>query len=302
MPLDIPMPWLTHVNPAEAISSGAAAGGHAASVIAGREENASRLAQDAIQHNQQIQAEGARLSQQEHIANMEMQSRKEIAEQNRLRQDQQMAITGAYHQAQLGIEKGRLDEQKAIADKKSQDAAAAFQREQAFASDVAGGTNVMDAYRKNPVSASVLNAITRTQLKEGTGGKPVLREGKFPLIEYDPITRKATTVYTPPESSSISKADTEDLRDLRHERDALEKKVSGKAFEQKIGLADPAQNQRDERRLREVSEQIETIKRGKKSPDSAGAKDKVTRAHALGIAHPDWTKEQIIDAVNKEMP
>jgi hypothetical protein len=339
MALDIPMPWLHGPNVAGAIASGAQAGEAGARLQEARESDSAHLAQQAMQHSQQLQMEGARLSQQEHIAKMEMQSRKEIAEQNRLRQDQQLAMQGAYHDAQIGMAKSRLEESKAIADQKSKDAAMAFQREQAFAADVSSGTNIMDAYRKNPVSASVLSAITRTQLKEGQGGKPVIREGKFPLIEYDPVTRKATTVYTPPESTTISKADTEDLRDLRHERDALEKKLSGKAFAQRVGMANPEENQKDEHRLLEITNRINEIKRGptktppplqdRPAPPAAIAppaapaaapavpvaapappaaavappkpKSKIQRAHELGIAHPDWTKEQIIKAVNEEM-
>ncbi len=64
-------PWVRGPNAAEAISSGGAVGEGAARIQAGREESAARLAQDAIQHNQQIQMESARLSQQEHLAQME---------------------------------------------------------------------------------------------------------------------------------------------------------------------------------------------------------------------------------------
>ncbi len=163
MAIDTIPSWVRGPNAAEAISSGASAGAHAASIAAGREESAARLAQDAMQHNQAVQMESARLSQQEHLARMEMQARKEVSEQNQLREQQRLAITDAYHQAELGVQKGRLEEQQAIAEAKARNAAASFQREQNFARDVASGVPVMEAYQRNPVGASVLNAIGRTQ-------------------------------------------------------------------------------------------------------------------------------------------
>jgi hypothetical protein len=303
MAIDTIPPWVRGPNVEAALSSGGAVGESGARLQAGREESAARLAQDAMQHDQQLQMESARLSQSEHLAQMEAQARKEVNEQNQLREQQRLAITSAYHQAQLGMEKGRLEQQQAVAQAKAKEAAAAFQREQAFAADVASGTSVMDAYRRNPVSASVLNAIGRTQLKESEG-KPVLREGKYPLIEYDPKTHSTREVYTPPKSVGLSKVDTEDLKDLRHERDELTKRM-GDAGMEKIAPTPPAQRKAQEAKLNEINQRIEEIKRPKlKSPTTStgDSKDKVVRAHALAIAHPDWTKEQVIDAVNKEMP
>jgi hypothetical protein len=294
--IDTIPPWVRGPNVEAALASGGAVGEGAARIQAGREESAARMAQDAMQHNQQLQMESARLSQSEHLAQMEAQARKEVNEQNQLREQQRLAITAAYHQAQLGMEKGRLEQQQAIAQAKAKEAAAAFQREQAFANDVASGVPVMEAYRRNPVSASVLNAIGRTQLKEGEG-KPVLREGKYPLIEYDPKTHSTREVYTPPKSEGLSKIDTEDLKDLRHERDTLQKKM-GDTLSERIAPTPPEQRKSEQDRLNAINQQIESIKRGKKTD----SKDKVVRAHALAIAHPDWTKEQVIDAVNKEMP
>jgi hypothetical protein len=264
MALDIPTPWVHGPNVAEAISSGAAAGEGAARINLQRDESSARLAQDAIQHNQQIQAESARLSQQEHIAQMEMQARKEVSQQNQLRDQQRLAITAAYHQAQIGVEKGRLEQQQAVAQAKAKEAAAAFQREQSFASDVASGVPVMDAFRKNPVSPSVLSAIGRTQLKEDTAAKPVLREGKFPLIEYDPKTGTTRQVYTPPTPAGLSAADKEDLKDLRHERDTLTKKM-GDPLSERIAPTPPEERKANEDRLNLLNKQIDSIKRGSKT-------------------------------------
>lgn len=197
MAIDTIPPWVRGPNVEAALASGGAVGENAARLQTGREESSARLAQDAIQHNQQLQMESARLSQQEHLAQMETQARKEIAEQNQLREQQRQAITAAYHQAQIGMEKGRLEQQQAVAEAKAQNAAQAFQREQAFAKDVASGIPVMEAYQRNPVSASVLNAIGRTQLKETGESKPVIREGRYPIVRIDPKTGESKVVYTP---------------------------------------------------------------------------------------------------------
>ena len=268
MAIDTIPPWVRGPNVEAALSSGGAVGESGARLQAGREESAARLAQDAVQHNQQLQMESARLSQSEHIAQMEAQARKEVNEQNQLREQQRLAITSAYHQAQLGMEKGRLEQQQAVAQAKAKEAAAAFQREQAFAADVTSGVSVMDAYRRNPVSASVLNAIGRTQTKEDAGDKPIIREGRYPIVRIDPKTGESKVVYQPKSSDSD---------------------ILGAASEP------AAQSPSLMSRIKNVFSPSSPLPASKTS-----SKDKVVRAHALGIAHPDWTKEQIIEAVEKE--
>ncbi len=117
------------------------------------------------------------------------------------------------------MEKGRLEQQQAVAEAKAKEAAMAFQREQRFAKDVASGVPVMEAYQRNPVSSSVLNAIGRTQLKEGDDAHPIIREGKNPILKYNRTTGQMDTLYTPAPAPSP----TEILKDLRHQRDQLEK-------------------------------------------------------------------------------
>ncbi len=270
MPLDIPTPWVHGPNAAEAISSGGAAGEGAARIINQREESSARLAQDALQHNQQLQMESARLSQAEHLAQMEMQARKEVSQQNQLREQQRMAITDAYHQAEIGIEKGRLEQQQAVAAAKAKEAAMAFQQEQGFAQHLKDHPgDVIGGLQKFPrVSPSWLNAIT-TSLKKGESDKPVVRSGEFPLIEYDPKTHSATEVYTP-SKASLSKADIEDLRDLRHERDMLSKKLSD-TLSERIAPTPPDQKAAEQNRLKEINDQIEKIKRGGLKPPSSTA-------------------------------
>src|SRR5215475_6326930 len=138
MPLDIPTPWLHTPDTIGALSSGAAAGGRAAATAQRGELEGARLAADAMQHNERNKLEAARLSQDERIAQMEAQTRKDIAQQNQLRENQRLEIEQAYHQAQLGMARSRLEEQDAIAKQKARDASAKIMREQNFAAAVAG--------------------------------------------------------------------------------------------------------------------------------------------------------------------
>jgi hypothetical protein len=265
MPLDIPMPWIREPDTLGALSAGASAGNAAARTAISHDEETARLAQDAAHLNASVNEESARLSQAERLAVMEAAARKEIAQQNQLREQQQLAIEQAYHTAQIGLAKGRLDEQKMLADAKGREAALRLQRESQFGAAIAGGMSVMDAYKQFPVPPSVVNAFVRAQ-KENPSG-PVIREGKYPLIEYDPTTRGARTIYTPPERAATTKTKT-----------AAPDPLLGTALNFKGSNPSNA------------------------SQPSYTPKDKLVRAHALSIAHPDWTKQQIIDAVNKEMP
>jgi hypothetical protein len=135
---------------------------------------------------------------------MEFQARQKLAEQNQLREQQRLAIENAYKNTALGIAKGRLENQQAIAAKKSNDAAMQFQREQAFAADVASGVPPMEAYMRNPVSPSLLNSVGRSQAKEDQSEKPVIREGRYPIVRVNPKTGVTDVVYTPKTDSGPS--------------------------------------------------------------------------------------------------
>lgn len=252
MPLDIPMPWLRTVSPIESLSSGAGAGASAARLEQEATNESARLGMEARRLNQQAAFESARLSQAAEQSQMEFQARQKLAEQNQLREQQRLNIENAYKTAALGIAKGRLEETQRVADEKARAAALTFQREQGFARAVAGGMPVMEAYQRFPVSSALLSSVGRTQLKEG-GAKPVLREGKFPLIEYDPKTGTTRQVYTPPLPSGLSAADKEDLKDLRAERKDVSSRLNS--------IITPA-NQKTalQTQLSELDRRIEAIK------------------------------------------
>jgi hypothetical protein len=300
MPLGSLPPWVRGVDAEAGISSGASAGLGVARLQQEQQSDAARQGMEAMRLKQAAGLEQARLQQAAEQSQMEFQARQEVAKQQQLRQQQAMNIDAAYKTATLGLAQGRLEEVQKAADEKARNAALQFQREQGFARDVAAGVPVMEAYQRNPVAASVLSAVGRTQLKEGTEAKPLIREGKFPLIEYDPKTGTTRQVYTPPAPVGLSKSDTEDLKDLRHERDLLTKGMGDRLMNQ-ISPMKPEEQKAQQDKLNEINQRIEAIKRPKLQPPPTNSTDKITRAHALGIAHPDWTKEQIIDAVMKEM-
>jgi hypothetical protein len=197
MPLDIPLPWVHGPNTSEALSSGGSAGAAAARTVASRDEDANRMAMESMQLNQRAAIESAKLSQDEHLAAMEAATRKEIAQQTALRENQKIAIEQAYHQAAIGMAKDRLDQQKMIADAKGREAAIRLQREQQFGAAVASGMSVMDAYRQFPVPPSVVNSFATQERERIKSEKPDVRSGHYPLVKVNP-DGTTTNIYTPP--------------------------------------------------------------------------------------------------------
>lgn len=290
-------PWVRGPDTLGALSSGASAGATAGRMESENRNESARLGLESLRLRQGAAMETARLNQAAEQSQMEFQARQKLAEQNQLRESQRLNIENAYKTAQLGIAQGRLEQTQKAADEKAKAAALAFQDEQGFAQHLRNGGSVLEGIQKFPrISSSYLNSIERTQIKEGQN-KPIIREGKFPLIEYDPSTRKTTTLYTPPKPEGLSVADKEDLKDLRSQRKDVYSRIGGY-------LVPPEQKAALTTQLSEIDKRIEAIKHpAPKMPTAeVSSKDKLVRAHALGIAHPDWTKEQIIDAVNKEMP
>jgi hypothetical protein len=226
MPLDIPMPWLRGPNTLEALSSGASAGASAGRLEQESVNESARLGMESMRLRQSAAMQQAQLQQSAEQHEMEFQARQKTQQQNQLREDQRLNIENAYKNASLGIAKGRLEQTQAAAEEKAKAAALTFQREQGFAKAVASGVPVMDAYRQFPVSSALLNTVSRTQLKSGED-KPVIREGKFPIIKINPATGQAETIYTPPKVEGLSAADKEDLKDLRAKRKDLASRVAG---------------------------------------------------------------------------
>ncbi len=202
MAIDTIPPWVRGPDVLGAISSGASAGAAAGRMEQENRAESERIGMESLRLRQSAAIERARLEQASEQHQMEFQARQKLAEQNQLRQEQRLNIENAYKTAALGIAKGRLEETQAAAEEKARTAALTFQREQAFAREVASGTPVMEAYRKYPVGASTLNAVQRTMTKEDQSGKPIIREGRYPIVRYNPKTDKAEVIYTPKSRST----------------------------------------------------------------------------------------------------
>lgn len=149
---------------------------------------AARTALEARSISDRASQAAAALSSHEHLQAMEMQARREIAEQNRLRDDQQMAIENAYRTAQIGLGKQRIEEQQALAEAKAKQAAAQFAAEQGIAQDIAGGKTFMQAIGSHPgARPAYLEALRLSQAKEPGQARvatlPGSRPGDLFLIE-----------------------------------------------------------------------------------------------------------------------
>jgi hypothetical protein len=155
--------WVRGPNAPEAISSGGAAGLGIARIQQEQQNESQRIGMEAMRLRQASQLEQARLAQAAEQHQMEFEAKRKLAEQNQLREQQRLNIDNAYKTAALGIAQGRLEETQKVAEEKAKNAALQFQREQGFARDVAAGVPVMEAYQRNPVAASVLSAVERSQ-------------------------------------------------------------------------------------------------------------------------------------------
>jgi hypothetical protein len=290
MAIDTIPDWIRSPNTLQALSSGASAGAAAGRLEQEGVNESARLGMEANRLRQTAAMEQARLQQSAEQAQMEFQARQKAHEDNQLREQQRLQIENSYKTAALGIAKGRLEETQAAAEEKAKAAALTFQREQAFARDVAGGVPVMEAYQRNPVSSALLNSVSRTQdtNKPMHVGDAIVRrqsDGTY-VEEYQaPNQRKPIKVG----KNLVQVNDDGSVKVIYGPTEAPATDI--------LGAANPDA----------APEKPGFIRRlfGGGTPAAAPkptAKDKLIRAHALGIAHPDWTKEQIIDAVNKEMP
>lgn len=156
-------PWIRPFDAIGAMSAGAAAGARAG----GLQLESQRLAQEASQHEQANQLARERMSQEQLLTQMETQARERIAQQNALRQQQEIEISKAYKDAQIGLGMAKLQEQDAIARAKAATAAKQFSDEQGFAQFMASGGKVAEGLQRFPgARPSFVNAIRLGEQKE----------------------------------------------------------------------------------------------------------------------------------------
>jgi hypothetical protein len=200
-------PWL-NVQPSDFVRAGSA--GAEAGL------GAAKVALEAKAQSDQAALQAARLSQAERIANMEMQARREIAEQNRLREDQQLAIQSAYHTAQIGVAKDRIAEQQALAEAKGRAAANQMARNAGFAEYIkAHPEDMIGGYAQFGPESNVVNALRMTQptppgqativTHPETGKRKFLRQGRSG--QETPITEPSEEMTISQEMTKQSKID-----------------------------------------------------------------------------------------------
>ena len=106
-------------------------------------EAGNRASMEAMQIQNQAQQADAKMRQENALMQMQMKMRQDILKQQMARQQQQMANQTAYHQAEVGLGQGRLDEsmkaeqdrmdqERAVQQAKAQDAAQKFAASQKF--------------------------------------------------------------------------------------------------------------------------------------------------------------------------
>lgn len=154
-------------------AAGGQAGLEAVRTAQGGAEVGLRSRQLALEAQQQIiQAQQAAntLASHERIANMEAQARKEITEQNRLREDQQNAISNAMRSMQIGIAKQKVADDEAIANQKAIDAALTYKDEVGLADYIRGGGDPATGLLTYRRAAKLADAYAN--LKSGMPGGP----------------------------------------------------------------------------------------------------------------------------------
>jgi len=314
-------PWLD-VNPSQFVRAGqegAEAGLGVARLRQSAQSDAARLGLEADALAQKAQSDAAHLSQQEHIAQMEMQARKEIAEQNRLREDQQMLIQNAYHQAEIGLGKARIDQQRALADEKAKEAAMTFAQESALAQHIAAGGDLATGLMKFPRGKGLARALNPAQDYEGPtrteeieGGTVISRPGSSHW-QYVPKPKTAAVKLTPAETAQAGLIKSQAKRldsSIGKLTDAVDK-LSKDELETDAGKSKVAKLEAKRREFNEAKSALDMIYNKPKLMPVMGAKQmaerdvampksKVERARELKAEHPDWSREKIIDAVKQE--
>jgi len=206
-------PWL-NVTPSQFVQAGQA--GAEAGL------GAARVAQEAAALKQRAAQEAARLSHAEHLQSMELQARQEIAEQNRLREDQQMALQNAYRTSQIGLGKARIAQAEAIADQKAREAALQFADEQGFTQEIAGGSPVAQAMAKYPrVRPSIVNQL-RLSVPGDVGNATIVTHPEFGERKF---LRQPTGHETPLSEGGLSEGTAERIiQRLKEQRRQYEAK------------------------------------------------------------------------------
>jgi len=238
----------------------------------------------AGQANQAAEA-SARLGMEAQIARMQADVRKAVLQQQAQRQQQQIDINRAYKEAEVGLAQDRLERAQALDQAKAAEQAKKFAAQQKFSQLLQSGMSPEKALFQVP-ELSTPSAVASIGRNAATR-------------EYGDITTKVL----PGGATAVFRPGSPGLHVL-----PMKKSVDDRIFE--IQMAEYAKKKTEA----EASGDDEGAAALQKSMDKLRAQyqnrtsgtgtgtggSKVERARQLHKEHPDWNKQTIIDAVNKE--
>ena len=277
----------------------------------------------------------ARLAQEQQQMEMEMQAKREAQAQQALRQQQELAMEKARTQAEIGLKQSALDQaqqkikltadaaarkyaaqeqyRQLIDSGMSPDEAALKIGPQAFSS-MAGmaGLSKEVFQRKHPFvpTTTTVDGQKLIQTSPNRFEKASIPPNIGPVqaqAVLDPSTQQPIPgVFAAPGASGAMvvhnrpKVITAEEAELKKLEKAQEKDTMGRTASMMEETKDMSKGAKAARkqyldRQKKIDDLQQRISRG-----GSGAKSKVDRAHELAQQHPDWTKEQIIQAVKDE--
>jgi len=198
-------PWIS-VRPQDFVQAGnegANAGLAAAHLRQSADQHAAQLAAEHAKMQQQAAMESAHLSQQQHIAEMEMQARKEIANQNHLREQQQNLQLNAFRQSEIGLRQAQLERMQALNDAAAREKAMMYAQEAGLANHISQGGDMATGLMKFPMARGIAGALKADKPKDygelkitplPNGGYAVTRPGSAAVHLQNPLPDGAKIV------------------------------------------------------------------------------------------------------------
>lgn len=279
----------------------------------------------------------ARLQQEQQQAQMELQAKKEIAQQNNLRQQQQLEIEKARAQAEMGLKQQALDQADQKIKLTAASAARKYAAQEKYKQLISTGMNPDEAALKIGPEAFGSMAGMAGLSKEvyqrqhpfvpsetTVGGQKLIQTSpnRFEKASVppsvgpvqaqdvlDPQTGQPIPgVFAAPGASGAMgvhnkpKVVTPDEAELKRLEKAQEKDTTGQALSAMDPKDIPNKARKDARqKYLDREKRIEELQAKIEKGSAAQAKkSKVERANEIAKQHPDWTKEQVIKAVRAE--
>lgn len=248
----------------------------------------------------QIQLEKQRL-QQEAAQNAETSAiRQQQLQQDAIYDRQKAATEDAYKTASLGLRKAELDATQQKINMTAADAARRFSAQQKAKQLIQSGVDPVQAWLQAGPAALGGGATERLAVEASRRVQP-----SFTPTVQDVEGHKV--IMLGPERGQLLKEGNKPIKVGKklvqvNEDGTVKELYSGETSGDSIlGAAGETDTQPQPPGLLNRIKNVFSPSEPQPSKKYT-AKDKAVRAHALAIAHPDWTKEQVIDAVNKEMP